>query len=76
MACHPLTDTTGKRRVGFICTADTWHHLGPGIYMEWHNYLGPSFYSDKDYSKPIDDWWKKPRVLAAFEKWQKENRAV
>jgi hypothetical protein len=41
--------------------------------MEWHSYLGPIFFHDKDTQKPFPDWYEYPRVVALFEKWQTEN---
>lgn len=72
MPCTPLLDQTGKRRVGFICWSPC-HHLGRGVWMEWHSYLGPSFYHDKDCQKPMHDWYERPRVVALFEQWHTAN---
>jgi len=72
MPCSPILDFCGKRRVGFICWSPV-HHLGRGVWMEWHSYLGPSFYHDKDCQKPMHDWYERPQVVALFEKWQTAN---
>ena len=72
MPCTPLMDQSGKRRVGFICWSPV-HHLGRGVWMEWHHYLGPTFFHDKNCQKPMDDWYEHPRVVALFEKWQAAN---
>lgn len=74
MTCLPLTDTKGKRVVGFVCIANHFERLSRGIYLEWHNYLGPSFYSDKDYSKPIEDWWENPRIVELFNAWHAKHK--
>lgn len=72
MPCYPLTDSKG-RRTGTICIRDAPHHLGRGIWMDWHSYLGPTFYSDRDLENPIEDWYQNPRIVAAFEAWQAKN---
>lgn len=72
MPCSPITDSSGKRRIGFICCSHV-HYLGRGIWMEWHSYLGPTFFSDKNCQKWIEDWYERPRIVDAFEKWQKDN---
>ena len=72
MPCTSILDHGGKRRVGFICWSPV-HHLGRGVWMEWHSYLGPTFFYDKDCRKPFDDWYMNPRVVALLEKWQAEN---
>jgi hypothetical protein len=41
--------------------------------MDWHSYLGPTFYSDRDLENPIEDWYQNPRIVAAFESWQAKN---
>ncbi len=73
MPCLPLTDTSGKRRVGFVCVSESVTKLCRGVWMEWHSYFGPSFWSDEDCSKPIHDWYQKPRIVVAFDAWKVEN---
>lgn len=75
MPCYPITDSSGKRRIGFVCTSSALDafHLGHGVWMEWHNYHGPFFYSDRALTKPIHDWSASPRIVKAFEAWQAKN---
>jgi len=71
MPCIPLIEH-GKR-VGVICMAPRRVHLGRGIWMEYHRYFGPSFYPNETTNDDIDLWHQNPRIIAAWEKWQKEN---
>ena len=40
---------------------------GRYIYMEYHNYLGPQFYLDRNASRSVDDWWDDPYIVEALE---------
>ena len=71
MPCDPIINAQGEQ-VGFFCWSPV-HHLGRGVWMEWHSYLGPTFFHDKDCRKPMDDWFERPRVVALFERWQAAN---
>lgn len=48
-----------------------WYRLrlndGRYVYMEWHNYCGPSFWRDKWLSREIDKWWDDPAMCAAVD---------
>ena len=67
------TDEEILARIKEVEKRDMLVHLGRGIWMGWHNYFGPTFYCDRDCTKLIEDWWEKPRVLEAFNKWRREN---
>lgn len=49
---------------------------GEEIFMEFHPYLGPSFYTfDEDgYEQFIDDWWEHPEINKEFKDWLKKNK--
>ena len=40
---------------------------GRYIYMEWHNYFGPTFYYDKWSNSMTDDWWEDDNICYAIE---------
>ena len=59
----------------FICWSATPHKLRPAVWMEWDNYLGPTFYYDRHGTREIVDWAKRKHVISAFEEWM-ESRDV
>lgn len=71
MACTPIS---GPGFVGFICGADRFVNLekygANRIWMEWHNYLGPTFYRGK-YGPVIRTPGKK--TWEAFGVWHSET---
>jgi hypothetical protein len=40
---------------------------GSRVYMEWHNYLGPSFFKDKHSTREIIEWYEKPLICRALD---------
>lgn len=56
---------------GIVCVADGIHRLrtatGRYIYLEWHRYLGPTFYYDKFLTRLFDDWWANPDICEALD---------
>jgi hypothetical protein len=40
---------------------------GRNVFMVWHDYLGPTFYHDRHFTRMIDDWWKDFRLCRALE---------
>ena len=78
MPCYPLTQ--GKRITGFICCFDDFFRLpladGRHVFMDWHHYLGPTFYRDRAMRRPWEDWWDNPLICAALDWFQgRGNRA-
>ena len=71
MACTPIS---GPGFVGFICGPDRLVNLenygAKRIWMEWHNYLGPTFFRGK-YGPAIRVPGEK--TWAAFDTWHAEN---
>lgn len=72
MGCiHGLTDSGA---VIHICGFSPCYRLplldGRRVYMEWHSYLGPSFFYDRDRNRMIDDWWKDCLICRALEWFQ------
>lgn len=54
---------------GFVCVSPV-HSLvehGARVWMEWHAYLGPTFYRSEACIKPIVT--PSPKTWAAFNKW-------
>lgn len=71
MACTPIS---GPCFVGFICGPDRLVNLenygAKRIWMEWHNYLGPSFFRGK-YGPVIQAPGEK--TWEAFRAWHSET---
>ena len=71
MTCTPIK---GRGFTGWVCGPDMLVDLGkygaPRIWMEWHNYLGPTFFRGK-YGPSIGKPGKK--TWAAFDAWHAEN---
>lgn len=55
---------------GFICFQPS-HRLrladGRRVFMEWHNYLGPTFYRDAAMQRIWEDWYEDPAVCDALD---------
>jgi hypothetical protein len=67
MTCYRI----GK---GFICTSDNVVNLKPygaNIWMEWHHYMGPTFFRSENRIKPI--YYPSKKTWQAFYKWQEEG---
>jgi len=48
---------------GIMCLSPTFRLPladGTHVYMEWHNYCGPTFFADKACRRQIDDWYEEP----------------
>jgi hypothetical protein len=43
---------------------------GGRVFMEWHNWIGPSFYRDRACMREIEDWYEQPEICAALEWFQ------
>ena len=49
---------------------------GRYIYMDWHDYLGPTFYLDKYEQRTVIDWWNDDLICEALDWFQSRgNRA-
>ena len=71
MPCVPFQ--IGQSR-GYVCVAARVTKLMRGVWMEWHSYLGPTFWRDRDCTKPIMDWVNRPRLIAEFDRWYAEQK--
>lgn len=40
---------------------------GSCVFMEWHNYCGPTFFRDRAARRMIDDWWDNPAICSALD---------
>lgn len=49
---------------------------GRRVFMEWHSYLGPTFFHDRMYSREVKDWWENDLIMDALD-WfiQRGNKA-
>lgn len=53
-----------------VCSfVDTFIKLRPAVWMEWDDYLGPTFYFDRHRTREITDWAKRKHVVKAFNTW-------
>lgn len=61
----------GNRRVWRLPLAG-----GGRVFMEWHNYFGPTFWRDRACTREIATWYEDPEICAALEWFQgRGNRA-
>lgn len=40
---------------------------GTCVFLEWHNYVGPTFYRDRACVRSIDEWYDNPLICAALD---------
>ena len=40
---------------------------GGHVFVEWHNYLGPSFFRDHACRREIEEWYTDPEICAALD---------
>jgi hypothetical protein len=55
---------------GFVCLSPTYRlRLADGtcVYMSWHNYLGPTFFRDRNEQREIEDWPDNPLICDALD---------
>lgn len=67
MSCHAFSN---EHAFGFICITPCFRlRLNDGryIFMEWHNYVGPIFFRDRDMEREIVDWWEDPIICRAVD---------
>lgn len=53
---------------GIICISPFYRlRLADGtcVFMEWHQYCGPTFFRDRACRRLIEDWWDMPLICAA-----------
>lgn len=64
---------------GIVCTSPFYRlPLADGrrIFMDWHNYCGPTFYHDRASRREVADWWEDSLICAALGWFQgRGNRA-
>lgn len=65
--CHQIV--SGRRVVGYVCTSPERVRLARGVWMEWHSYFGPTFFTTRDGDRMIDDWYLRQRIVALFDSW-------
>lgn len=68
MTCIKLYDTRGN---SILCVSDRFFRLpladGTRVFMEFHKYLGPLFYKDKNQTRIIENWDEFPLICDALE---------
>jgi hypothetical protein len=78
MTCIPF-GSVGEGVIGFICVNDQIRfHVGNRyIWMDWHDYTGPSFYTKKDgrevWYDPVDE---NDPVWVPFGVWLEKRNAM
>jgi hypothetical protein len=40
---------------------------GRYVFMEWHDYLGPTFWRDRRQTREIEEWWRDALMCRALE---------
>lgn len=40
---------------------------GTCVFMDWHDYLGPTFWRDKMGRRMIDEWYENPLIVNALD---------
>lgn len=64
---------------GIVCISPSFRlplSDGSRVYMDWHNYCGPTFYRDKNERRIIENWYENPLICAALDWFQaRGNRA-
>jgi len=70
MACIKLQNMIICRTSGFVRLrlADA-----TCVFMEFHDYLGPMFFRDKNFTREIVDWYENENIINAFEWFQKRG---
>lgn len=43
-------------------------------YMEWHDYLGPVFWNDRNCTKETEKWWEDPDITDALDWFQRRGK--
>lgn len=68
MACIYFS---GRGFRGYICGVPLLFRLpladGGRLFMEWHNYHGPTFFRDRQCVREIQDWWDNPLICDALD---------
>lgn len=78
MTCIPLRRRKNDKATGFICVSPVYRLkvCGKYIWMEWHSYLGPSFYTDRKCEK---QYWPDDEddvIWVVFKRWQENHKEV
>ena len=54
-----------------ICMSAGWFRLrtsdGRYVFMDWHHYLGPTFFRDRSANRLIDKWWEDAGICEALD---------
>lgn len=66
-------------RVGnaIICTSEAWGRLRVGrryVWVDWHPYTGPTFFSDAGMTKVYDPDGENDPVWPPFSKWLEKHK--
>ena len=40
---------------------------GSCVFMEWHDYCGPTFFHDRAARRTIDEWWDNTAICSALD---------
>lgn len=43
------------------------------VYMDWHEYLGPTFFKDRHCIRKIEDWYDNPLICDALDWFQERG---
>ena len=56
---------------GFVCVnTNRYNRLrlsdGGYVYMDWHSYLGPTFYKDRAAMRELEEWYEDDNIVSAL----------
>jgi len=74
MPCDPLIEN--EHVVGFVCHGDAPIRLAKGVWMEWHHYFGPTFFTRENCEKEIEEWYLSPRICKLFDDWLAKKKEI
>lgn len=49
---------------------------GGRVFMEWHRYLGPSFFRDRECRREIQQWYENAEICAALGWFQQRGKVA
>ena len=59
-----------RKVVGYYCF-NPWFRLrledGRYIFMDWHHYMGPHFFYDRNLTRIVESWWEDEMICEALD---------
>jgi hypothetical protein len=78
MTCIPLRRRKADKLSGFICISPIYRLkvCGKYIFMEWHSYLGPTFYTDRAFEKEYIPQGEDDVIWTVFNQWAEKHKEL